>query len=77
MEHKQTEKMGLKYPRPSFPYNQTECWEEWDGCQGHCFLIGHCSGSRQSSRGSYYRRRSRRFSIIKSTLLSILSRLMV
>ena len=77
VEQKQTEKTGPKYPVPSFPYNQTECWEEWAGCQGHCFLFGHCSGSKQSSRGSYYRRDNRRFSIIKSALLSIFSRFVV
>ena len=77
IEQKQTEKTRPKYPVPSFPFNQTECWEDWEGCQGHCFLIGHCSVSKQSSRGSYYRRDNRHFSSIKSALLSIFSRLVV
>ena len=77
IEQKHTEKTQPKYPRPSFPFNQTECWEDWEGCQGHCFLIGHCSVSKQSSRGSYYRRDNRHFSSIKSALLSIFSRLVV
>lgn len=50
-EQKQSEKNQMQYPGPSFPYGERQCWEQWEGCQGVCVMLGYCVAVKEYSSG--------------------------
>ena len=49
-DQKQMEKTHVECPDHRFPYGERECWEEWEFCQGICFMLGYCIAVKGYSR---------------------------